>query len=197
MGMVIWYKLEFPAAGLLGGTVRVSNDVLSGDYVTDAEITTYYTTHKTQYGTAASRDVRHILVNNKKLADSIEAKLKSGGNFAVLAKKYSKDPGSAKTGGKLTITKGQTVPEFDKTAFALKTNQISAPVHTQYGWHIIQALSAIKPSKVTPFKSTSATIIEAWIPSASGEEDAAEAELTKRCTRRRRSRVARSPTQLR
>jgi hypothetical protein len=39
MGMVIWYKLEFPAAGLLGGTVRVSNDVLSGDYVTDAEIT--------------------------------------------------------------------------------------------------------------------------------------------------------------
>src|SRR5581483_9866699 len=124
--------------------------------VTDAAVKAYYTQNKTQYGTAESRDVRHILVNNKKLADQLETQLKNGGNFAALAKKYSKDPGSAKTGGKLTITKGQTVPEFDKEAFALKTDEISAPVHTQYGWHIIQALSPVKPATTTPLSKVKA-----------------------------------------
>jgi parvulin-like peptidyl-prolyl isomerase len=132
---------------------KLYNKITGGLKVTDADIKAYYTANKTQYGTAESRDVRHILVNNKKLADTLESQLKGGASFAALAKKYSKDPGSAKTGGKLTITKGQTVAEFDKTAFALKTNAISPPVHTQYGWHIIQALSAVKPAKTTPLSS--------------------------------------------
>ena len=144
---------------------KLYNAVTGKLKVTDAEITTYYNTNKSQYGSAASRDVRHILVNNKKLADTIETQLKNGGNFGALAKKYSKDPGSAKTGGKLTITKGQTVPEFDKVAFALKTNQISPPVHTQYGWHIIQALSAVKPAKTTPLSSVKAQISQQLLQS--------------------------------
>ena len=118
--------------------------------VTDKDIAAYYDQHKSDYSQAASRDVRHILVNNKKLADQLETQLKNGADFAKLAKKYSKDPGSAANGGKLTVSKGQTVPQFDKVAFALKTNEISPPVHTQYGWHIIQALSAIKPATTTP-----------------------------------------------
>jgi parvulin-like peptidyl-prolyl isomerase len=126
--------------------------------VTDAAIKQYYEANKAQYGTAASRDVRHILVNNKALADKLESQLKSGGDFASLAKKYSKDPGSAKLGGKLTITKGQTVAEFDKEAFALKTNEISPPVHTQYGWHIIQALSPVKPATTTPLSKVKTQI---------------------------------------
>jgi foldase protein PrsA len=126
--------------------------------VTDAEITKYYNDHKSTYAKAASRDVRHILVNSKKLADSIEAQLKAGGDFAKLAKKYSKDPGSAAQGGKLTITKGQTVAPFDKAAFALKTNEISPPVHTTYGWHIIQALAAVKPATQQPLKDVKASI---------------------------------------
>jgi len=137
---------------------RLYNKVTGKLKVSDAAIAKYYNDNKAQYGTAESRDVRHILVNNKKLADQLETQLKNGGNFAALAKKYSKDPGSAKLGGKLTITKGQTVAPFDKVAFSLKTGQTSPPVHTQYGWHIIQALSAIKPAKTTPLSAVKSQI---------------------------------------
>jgi parvulin-like peptidyl-prolyl isomerase len=119
--------------------------------VTDKEVRDYYEQNKAQYGTPESRDVRHILVANKAKADEIYAELQDGGNFAQLAKEFSKDPGSAAQGGKLTVAKGATVPEFDKLAFELDRNEISEPVKTQYGWHVIQALSAVKPAKTTPF----------------------------------------------
>jgi foldase protein PrsA len=137
---------------------KLYNEVTKDTKVTDADVKKYYDENKATYTQQASRDVRHILVNNKKLANDIEAQLKGGADFAKLAKKYSKDPGSAANGGKLTISKGQTVPEFDKTAFELKTNEISKPVHTTYGWHIIQALSAVKPAKVTPLADVKDTI---------------------------------------
>jgi parvulin-like peptidyl-prolyl isomerase len=137
---------------------KLYNEVTKDTKVTDADVKKYYDENKATYTQQASRDVRHILVNNKKLANDIEAQLKGGADFAKLAKKYSKDPGSAANGGKLTISKGQTVPEFDKTAFELKTNEISKPVHTTYGWHIIQALSAAKPAKVTPLADVKDTI---------------------------------------
>jgi len=163
------YQKQLKAQGLTEPQLRLDlraqilseklyNAITGKIKVSDADIKKYYDANKAQYGTAASRDVRHILVNNKKLADSLETQLKGGASFAVLAKKYSKDPGSAKTGGKLTITKGQTVPEFDKAAFALKTNAISPPVHTQYGWHIIQALSAVKPASTQPLSAVKETI---------------------------------------
>ena len=127
---------------------------ITGDAkVTDAEIQKYYNENKTQYAKVQSRDVRHILVNSKAKADDLESQLKAGGDFAALAKKFSKDTLSAVKGGKLTIEKGKTVAEFDKAAFALKTNQISPPVHTQYGWHIIQALSAVKPASTQPLSA--------------------------------------------
>ena len=126
--------------------------------VTDADIKAYYNSHKTQYGQPESRDVRHILVPSKSLADSLYAQLKGGANFAKLAKRYSKDPGSAANGGKLTVSKGQTVPQFDKVAFSLKKGQLSPPIKTQYGYHIIQALSAVKAANSTPLSKVSGSI---------------------------------------
>jgi peptidyl-prolyl cis-trans isomerase C len=163
------YQAQLKAQGLTEAQVeqdeyaqilsqKIYNKVTADVKVSDTEVKAYYDAHKSAYGTAESRDVRHILVNNKKLADQLEAELKNGADFATLAKKYSKDPGSAKQGGKLTITKGQTVPAFDKEAFALKTGQTSPPVHTQYGWHIIQALSAVRPAKQTPLASVKESI---------------------------------------
>ena len=137
---------------------RLYNKVTEDVKVTDEEIKEYYDTHKSQYVQPQSREVRHILVEKKALADQLYAQLRSGGNFAALAKKYSKDPGSAQNGGKLTVTKGQTVPEFDKTTFELKKNELSKPVKTQYGYHIIQALSDIKPESKTPLAKVEPSI---------------------------------------
>lgn len=140
----------------------VSEDLfkkITGDVkVSDKEIRDYYDSHKAQYQQPESRDVRHILVQKKALADQLDAQVKRGANFAVLAKKYSKDPGSASNGGKLTVTKGQTVPAFDRIAFSLKKGQISQPVKTQYGYHIIQALSAVKPPQKTPLSKVESSI---------------------------------------
>jgi parvulin-like peptidyl-prolyl isomerase len=133
---------------------KVTEDVK----VSKEDIRSYYETHKTQYQQPESREVRHILVQKKALADQLYAQLKNGANFATLAKKYSKDPGSASNGGKLTVSKGQTVAEFDKTAFDLKKGDLSKPIKTQYGYHIIQALSGIKPAQKTPLSKVEKSI---------------------------------------
>jgi parvulin-like peptidyl-prolyl isomerase len=128
--------------------------------VTDKQITDYYNKNKSQYHQPESRDVRHILVKNKALAEKLYLQLRTnkGATFAALAKKYSQDPGSKNVGGKLTVSKGQTVPQFDLAAFTLPTKAISTPIHTQYGWHIIQPLSDVRPPKTTPIASVKESI---------------------------------------
>jgi len=137
---------------------KIFNKVTSNVKVSDTDVKKYYDQHKTQYGTPEQRDVAHILVKSKALADTLYTKVKSGANFAALAKKYSQDPGSKNQGGKLTISKGQTVQNFDLMAFDLKTGAISRPVKTQFGYHIIKALGPIKPATTTPFAKVKASI---------------------------------------
>jgi parvulin-like peptidyl-prolyl isomerase len=145
---------------------KVAKDVK----VTDADIKKYYDAHKTQYRTPETRDVRHILVNKKPLADQLYAQLKAGADFAKLAKKNSKDPGSAAQGGKLTVSKGQTVPEFDKAAFSLKKGELSKPIKTQYGYHIIQALTDVKAAKTTPLKDVKESIRQQLLQTKKNEK---------------------------
>jgi peptidyl-prolyl cis-trans isomerase C len=83
---------------------------------------------------------RHILVASEAEAKNIIAQLKAGGDFAKLAAQYSTEPGAGARGGDLGFfKKGDMVPEFANAAFAMKPGQTStAPVHTQFGWHVIK-----------------------------------------------------------
>ncbi|MBR0776942.1 peptidylprolyl isomerase [Bradyrhizobium diazoefficiens] len=81
---------------------------------------------------------RHILVETEDEAKAVKAELDKGADFADLAKKKSKDPGSADGGDLGFFTKEQMVPEFSAVAFALEPGKISDPVKSQFGWHIIK-----------------------------------------------------------
>jgi parvulin-like peptidyl-prolyl isomerase len=148
---------------------KLFDEVTKDVEVTDDEIQQYYTQNASSYGTPESRDVRHILVAEKNgdqvdfdasktEADRLYAQLQGGANFAALAKAESEDPGSKENGGKLTISRGQTVPEFDKTSFDLEVGVISKPVKTTYGYHIIEALSPVRKATTTPLNKVRASI---------------------------------------
>jgi peptidyl-prolyl cis-trans isomerase C len=119
--------------------------------ITDDEIETYYKGHKEEFTNPESVKARHILLKVPEGADEkawkeaeskakdIKEKLKNGEDFAELAKKYSDDPGSKDKGGDLGFfTKGRMVPEFESAAFSLKPGELSDPVKTNFGYHIIE-----------------------------------------------------------
>jgi peptidyl-prolyl cis-trans isomerase D len=120
--------------------------------VSDDQLKVQYQNNIQQYQVPNRVHVEHILFMTvgktdaevdeiKKNAEDVLKQAKKGGKFEDLAKKYSEDPGTKEKGGDLGwITQGQTVPEFEKTAFGLDKGQISDLVKTQYGFHIIKVL---------------------------------------------------------
>ena len=143
---------------------KLQAKVTSSINVSKAAALKYYDQNKTSFTTPKTREVRHILVNSKSLGQKIENEVKSGQSFAKLAKRYSKDTGSAAHGGKLCVAHGgssgacqQTVAPFDKAAFSLKTNEV-ALIHSVYGWHVIQPIGAVKPAHTQTFKEVESQI---------------------------------------
>ena len=105
---------------------------------TDEAVKKFYDDAVKQISSEQEVHARHILVPTEEEAKKIEDELKKGADFAELAKKESKDPGSSDGGDLGFFTKEQMVPEFSKLAFALEPGKISDPVKTQFGWHIIK-----------------------------------------------------------
>jgi peptidyl-prolyl cis-trans isomerase C len=107
--------------------------------VTDQDVKAYYEKHKAELASVSQIKASHILVKTEDEAKKIEAMLRKGGNFAELAKKDSIDTGSAKNGGDLGyFSPGQMVPEFEQAAARLKPGEISEPIKTKFGYHIIK-----------------------------------------------------------
>jgi peptidyl-prolyl cis-trans isomerase C len=95
---------------------------------------------------------RHILVNDEALAKQVAERAKKGEDFLALSKEFSKDPGSAADGGDLGwFTKDKMVKEFSDAAFALEPGQISDPVKSQFGWHIIK-VEGKRTKPIPPFE---------------------------------------------
>lgn len=107
--------------------------------VTDAEMKKVYAEATKAMGDEKEVHARHILVEKEDEAKAILADLKKGGDFAAIAKEKSKDPGSKENGGDLGyFAKDQMVPEFAEAAFKLDKGQLSDPVKTQFGWHVLK-----------------------------------------------------------
>ena len=147
---------------------KIFEQVTSEVEVTDADIQAYYDENQTQFEQPASREVRHILVKEKAKADDIHQQLENGGNFAKLAKQFSTDPASKNEGGKFTAQQGATVAPFDEVAFGLETGELSEPVKTQFGWHVIEAMGDVQEAETQSL-----------------EESASRSR--RRCSRRRRT----------
>lgn len=146
-------------------TSAVQDSVVKDITVTDDDVQTYYNENKdSQYSVGAGATVSHILIAEKasdgsvdfdaslKKANDLKAKLDAGADFATLAKENSADPGSKDKGGDLgfqAYNTQQLVPEFVEGFKNLKEGQISAPVKSQYGYHIIKA-TGLKEAQVTP-----------------------------------------------
>jgi peptidyl-prolyl cis-trans isomerase D len=127
-----------------------------GIQITQADLMQYYNQHQDEFRIPETVTVRHILIRTplpgsdgkvdqkgvdaaKAKAEDVEKQLKSGADFAELAKKYSEDPGSAQNGGLLpAITRGRTVPEFEQAAFTTPVGQTTGIIRTSYGFHIIR-----------------------------------------------------------
>src|SRR6201996_9836976 len=146
------YKDAIPEARKLAYIALHQTDVPGGTpAVSDQQVLQYYQGHQKDYQMPEEVKVRHILIKvdagadaktdaaAKEKAEGLLKQIKSGGDFAALAKANSDDPGSKEQGGELgMIQRGETVPEFEKTAFSLQPGQTSDLVKTQFGYHILQ-----------------------------------------------------------
>jgi peptidyl-prolyl cis-trans isomerase D len=149
--------------------------------VTPENLQAYYDKNQSRYSEAEKRHAHHILIALPAGADAnadaaalakaqmVVAELKSGKDFAELSKKYSADPGSATRGGDLGwADKGTYVASFADALFGMQPGQISDPVKTQYGYHIIR-LDEIRPAHVRTLADAHAQIEAEYRHDQAGE----------------------------
>lgn len=135
-------------------------DLLADIDVTDEEIMTFYEAKKDTLMTAEKRKAQHILLpvsdnaeDVKVEIEKIAARIANGEDFGDVAKEVSQDPGSAKDGGDLGwVSKGDMVEAFDAKLFSMSAGEISEPVLSSFGYHIIQ-LSEVKSPEVPTLES--------------------------------------------
>ena len=155
--------------------------------VTDEEAKKFYEANKTEFQQPDTVKASHILflvnkddsqdVVNQKLeaAKAAEARAKKGEDFNKLAKELSEEPGAKESGGDLGFfPKDRMVPEFAEAAFNQKVGDISDPVRTQYGWHIIKVIDK-KPAGTLPYDDVKAQLMTYL--KAKKQEEAAQALL--------------------
>lgn len=171
-------KYQVPERRVVRYALIDINQLRDNVHISDEQLQAAYRANIQQYQVPNRVHVEHILFMTvgktdaeveeiRKKAEDVLKQVRKGGNFQDLAKKYSEDPGTRDKGGDLGwIVQGQTVPEFEKTAFNLQKGQVSDLVKTQYGFHIIKLLDKetahtksfeeVKDSLLTPMRLSEA-----------------------------------------
>lgn len=133
------------------------------DAVPEAEAKRIYDQQVGQQPGEEQVRARHILVESEQKAREIFEKIAHGDDFAKLAKEHSKDPGSKERGGDLGyFGKGMMVPQFEEAAFKIAKGEVSQPIQTQFGWHIIKVDDRRKSEPPT-FDSVKAQILASLV----------------------------------
>ncbi|HWE08139.1 MAG TPA: peptidyl-prolyl cis-trans isomerase [Solirubrobacteraceae bacterium] len=118
--------------------------------VTPAMIAAYYTTHKSQFGTPETRNMRIVLTKTAAQAEAAKTALQHGQSWSTVAKKDSTDPTTKNKGGQLTgVTAGHQDAALSKAAFAAPANKLLGPIKGQFGYYVLQV------TKITPAKQRS------------------------------------------
>lgn len=123
-------EIQLLATGILGKEIKVE----------EADLKKFFDENTSRFDTRQVT-ARHILVNTEAEAKEIKAALDGGADFAALAKEKSTEPAAKESGGDLgTFGRGRMVPEFENAVFAMQKGQISNPVQSQFGWHVIELI---------------------------------------------------------
>jgi len=147
-------KIEFVELTLDG----VAKDV----EVNDDELFNFYEDEKARFSTEEQRKAQHILLEDETTANKVYDLITQGADFAKLAGEYSQDPGSKDNGGDLGFfTKGVMMPEFENQVFSMAVDELSAPIKTEFGHHIIK-LTAIKAGTEKDFNSVKTEVTELY-----------------------------------
>ncbi len=127
-------------------------------FVDETEVKAFYDQNEEKFTIGTELKASHILVETEDEARDLHERITKGESFAELAKEYSKDKGSADKGGDLGFFgRGKMVPEFEKAAASLKTGEVSQPVRTRFGYHIIK-LTDIKKGQAANYEQSKESI---------------------------------------
>jgi peptidyl-prolyl cis-trans isomerase C len=119
-------------------TQTAINKLLQQVSVTEDEVADYYKANKQMFEAPVTVSAKHILVETEEKAMSIKEEIEAGKSFEKAAEDYSSCPSKAEGGNLGSFTRGQMVPEFENVAFNLEVGVVSAPVKTQFGYHLIK-----------------------------------------------------------
>ncbi|NLN48077.1 MAG: foldase [Clostridiales bacterium] len=138
--------------------------------ITDEELLTYFEENKESFNVEEQVNASHILVDSEDKAKEVESKIAAGDDFAELAKEYSTDSSNKDNGGNLGFFgRGEMVPEFEDVAFSLEIGNISDPVKSDFGYHIIK-VEEKKEAKEAIFEENKEqvknTVMEQKLPEA-------------------------------
>ncbi len=124
--------------------------------VTPAAIDAYYKSHPTQFGSAATRNLRIVRTNSKSAAAAADKALKSGQSWQAVAKKYSVDTTTKNNGGLLTgVTNGEEEHALNAVAFSAPLNKVEGPIHGTFGWYVVEVIKKTNGTHEPLAKATS------------------------------------------